>query len=73
MASKYVHVLIPVNVTAHGKRDFVDVIKMGRLSWIIWGPNVIMKIRIRERQEGLSKRRRCDYRSRDQNEVKKGS
>lgn len=54
MASEYVHVLIPVNVTTHGKRDFVDVIKMGRLSWIIWGPNVIMKIHIRERQEGQS-------------------
>ena len=37
------------------------------------GPSVLTRVFIRERQEGLSKRRRCDYRSRDQNEVKKGS
>lgn len=45
MVPKYVQALIPriyEYVTLHGKRDFVDVIKLkdfevGRLSWVIWG------------------------------------
>ena len=76
--NKDVYNLIPKTyecITLHGKSNLADVIKKWDGKHILnyaGGPSVITRVFIWERQEGLSKRR-CDYRSRDQNEVKKGS
>ena len=56
-------------VVFHDKREFASVIKLRLLRWgdypgLSCGLDVITKVLLRGRQEGLSQRRRCDAESR---------
>lgn len=79
MARQVVHFLIsgPVNVSSHGKRVFVDVVKL-RISgckiilYYLGGPDTIRGVILTGRQ-AVRGSRRCDMEARGWSDLRKGS